>query len=93
MYLARQALSGTALRLYALVVLAMGLLRTVSIGDVIANMPAQGLLALYDFVAAAALHTEFAVQFMLMGVTVVGLWLTRDVVRSIMHVSLMRHPL
>jgi hypothetical protein len=89
-YLIRQLFSGTALRLYALAVLTFGLLRTVSIYDILANMPQQGLLALYDFVTYATLHTELVVQLMLIGATVVGLWLVRDAIRSILHAAPLR---
>lgn len=86
-YYTRMLLSQEALKLYALFMLLIGLVSTVSVREVIANVPDEGLGALYNFVLFAVVHTELVVQLMLAGILATLLWIFRDVFQ---HLSFSR---
>lgn len=92
-YIVRRLFSGVMLRFYALLALFGGLMSVVSVRDVIANMPGQGLIAVYDFFAYATIHTEAIVQVILFGGMTIALWTLHDAIRSISNVELFRRTL
>jgi len=92
-YWIRQLLSAAALRLYALIALSAALYVTVSVREVIANMPGQGIVALYNFFLYAVVHTEMLVQLILLGIIAVVTWVARDIARSIAHLPVFRRTI
>jgi hypothetical protein len=73
-------LTGTnAMRAYALIVLGAVLASLVSLVNVVANMPSLASPAsVARFLADAALHTETAVQVVLVGFFSLVAWMARD---------------
>ena len=90
-YMLRRATSPTAFRMYSLVAFFVGIVSLVSVGNVIANLPTGGFLALYDFSMYAFMHTELVVQLLVVGALGFSLWLVRDCTQYINSVSLLRH--
>lgn len=90
-YMLRRATSPTALRIYSLLALFVGIVSLVSVGNVIANLPAEGFFSFYDFSMYAFMHTELVVQLLVVGALVFSLWLVRDCTQYISAVSLSRH--
>lgn len=80
MFVLRKAISPYAVRTYAISISLAGVFSLVSIGNVIANMPAlSDISGLTVFMLSALLHTETLVQFLIFGTITVGIWLARDI--------------
>ena len=76
----RRALGPTALKAYGLVLFVFALISTVSVANVIANMPSVTTPgALGSFFVNALTHTELLVQLILGGMVVAAAMLVRDV--------------
>lgn len=89
-YALRQLFAPVMLRVYVLAAALTGLFSFVSVGDVLVNMPTYGLAALYDFSTYALMHTDHVVQILLAIMAAVFIFLIRDVVRSIAHLTMSR---
>lgn len=85
-YAIRQTLSPVALKAYVLGVSFVGLLSLVSVGSVIANMPAD-IAGMSTYALYALSHTEFAVQIFVALVLAATLWLSKDIIRSFGHAA------
>lgn len=82
---ARRMVSGTALKVYALVasVYALGILVWVSkVEENLLNVMNGGVLAVGNYILAALMHTELAVQMLLVVATLALVSLAIDLVRS-----------
>lgn len=83
---ARRMVSGTALKVYALVasIYALGILVWVArIGENLAQVMNGGVLAVGNFVLYAVLHTTFVVQAVLLVATVALVSLAIDLARTL----------
>ena len=87
-YIGRTLTSMTALKLYAFVVAAYALVQFTWVHKVLANWAGVGLAGTWDFVTYAVLHTHLPVQVALVVLTILGLSLLRDAVRSLSHSGL-----
>lgn len=80
-YVARQLISGTALRIYVCLI-ALGLLgRLVWVERVVENFMQSGVGNAFNFITSAILNTELPVQLALTALVVMGAWVTRDLAR------------
>lgn len=80
-YAARQLVSATALKLYVCVFALGALGRLVWVERVFSNWANVGVGGSLDFIAAALLNAEVAVQLVFAALVVAGLWLVRDLTR------------
>lgn len=82
-YYLRKATSPTALKLYGLCGIMMGLLSAVSVANVYANMPSPlAPIHFLSFLSAAIRNTELMVQFLLAGLCAFSALLVYDIVRT-----------
>ena len=79
-YVARQLVSATALKLYVCAAALWTLGRLVFVEQVFANWAHTGVGNSLNFVASAILSAELAVQATLALLLVAGLWFVRDLV-------------
>lgn len=77
-YVLRRVTSPTAFRVYSLAAFSIAAVSLVSVENVIANLPTGGFFALYDFSLYSFMHTELAVQLLIIGIIGSSLWLARD---------------
>lgn len=77
-YVLRRVTSPTAFRVYSLAAFSAAMVSLVSVGNIIANLPTGSVFALYDFSLYAFMHTELAVQLLVVGIVGFSLWLARD---------------
>lgn len=80
-YIARQLVSATALKLYVCVLALYGIGRLVWVSRVFENWANVGLQGTVSFVTQAVLHTHLPVQIALVVLFVAGLGLLYDLVR------------
>ena len=81
MYMVRKAISRRACQMYVFLSLWAVLFSAVSVTSVIANMPSQPL-SLVSFATNALMHTELAVQVMLLALASVVMWMLVDTVQN-----------
>ncbi|MCC7500795.1 hypothetical protein IT396_03285 [Candidatus Nomurabacteria bacterium] len=80
-YIARQLVSGTALRIYVCLI-ALGLLaRLVWVERVVENFMQSGVGNAHNFIASAVLNTELPVQIAFAALVIAGAWVSRDLAR------------
>ncbi len=82
-YMARQLVSATALKLYVCALSLYGLGRLVWVSHVFENWSHVGLQGTLQFVASAVLNTHLPVQIALLILTVAALSLIRDLARTL----------
>lgn len=83
-YWLRKAINYLTIKLYALGILSVGLLSTVSVQNVIANMPPLAdVAAVARFMLSAVVNTEVIVQILFMGALVVAALFVADIVRQL----------
>ncbi|MEK7068378.1 MAG: hypothetical protein AAB964_01030 [Patescibacteria group bacterium] len=81
-YVARQLVSATALKLYVIVMALWALGRLVWVERVFENLSGVGVGGTFNFIAAAVFNAEVAVQATFALLIVAGLWLIRDLTRT-----------
>ncbi len=80
-YVARQLVSGTALRIYVCLI-ALGLLaRLVWVERVVENFIHGGAGNALNFMTSAVLNTELPVQVAFAALIIMGVWVSRDLAR------------
>src|SRR3990167_6854438 len=82
-YAAYVLVSGTALKVYALVLSGWTLVQLTWVHKVFENWAHVGLSGTFQFVTYAVMHTHLAVQLTLAVLLVAGVMLARDMVRSL----------
>jgi len=82
-YVARQLISLTALKLYVCALALLGLWKLVWITRVYENLAHVGVGGAFNFMLAAVANTDFLVQITLVALVVAGLSLAREVVRTL----------
>lgn len=91
LYLFRQLTQGVSLRATLLLLSLGGLLSSVSIGNVVRNMPnLSDVSGIVSFYASALAETNIAVQFLTFLLIVSAMFLVRDIVASIRNRMLIR---
>ena len=79
----KKACSSTACKIYAMSLLFVLLASTVSIVNVIANMPKTwDMMYHYDFMMYAFMHTELIVQVLILAIIGVASWMTFSSLRG-----------
>ena len=81
-YVARQALSATALKLYVCALSLYGLVQLVWVHRVWENLAQVGWSHAAAFLVEAVLNTELLVQLALIALVVAGIGLVRDLLRT-----------
>lgn len=79
----RRVLGATALKAYGLLAFALGLLSSVSVASVYANMAGLGApTQMGQYLLGALMNTEWIVKLLVIGMFVAGGMLVRDILRG-----------